>query len=635
MKKISQFKYILTIYLSAFLLSACNYLDVIPPEQPGLDDTMNDGEAVRNFLYSCYTEIEFMTLFDNPSTDEYSSSIMINSIAQQLSYNQLSSSSKGYGRWDKAYNSIGQCNLFLQQLERSNPLGVTEEMKKEYKAEVDFLIAFYHFRVLAEYGPIPIIDHFMPMDTPTSEIPGRSHFDYVVSFICNRLDAAAENLPASRISDQWGRATSTMCYALKGRVLLYAASDLWNGKFPFKNWKNKNYETPGYGKELVSLTYDRSKWEKALKACDFAIEWAESKGGNKLLTVSTMPSRAQNISKPYIPGKDSDNEFKEYVMLMSLLLNSTPNEGNFEYIWGVSNVQASYHPLLSLPLNILERNGSYASGWSLVAPTLYSIEHCYTENGLLPELDEKFSIKGDWLKSANVSAHPDIIKLCVGREPRFYAWFAFDGGEYTQMLKNGGSFMLNMKSSSAQGRSVQSNRNYSVTGFLTKKFTEPDMSFTYTNGNQGNNIDYPLPLIRMGELYLNRAECYAALGMTSEAIDDINIIRRRAGAVELKDENISSKMPLMDWVRNERFIELWGEGHRYFDVRRWMIAPERLKAGVREGLNVMGKYDPTFEEFNVRTRIDQPFMWNDRMYLHPVLASEVYSNPQMVQAPSY
>ena len=45
--------------------------------------------------------------------------------------------------------------------------------------------------------------------------------------------------------------------------------------------------------------------------------------------------------------------------------------------------------------------------------------------------------------------------------------------------------------------------------------------------------------------------------------------------------------------------------------------------------------NPTFEEFNQIEVIDQPFKWNDRMYLYPVVNSEVYANPQLVQAPYY
>lgn len=312
-------------------------------------------------------------------------------------------------------------------------------------------------------------------------------------------------------------------------------------------------------------------------------------------------------------------------------MQSTPDEGNLEYIWGESPFN-ELDTFSYLPLNIMQRSGSWVTGYSLISPTLYMIEHFYTENGELPALDDAFPDKSEWFTSAGIDGHPDIIRLCTGREPRFYAWIGFDGGEYTSMIKDGKPLVLDMKSSSAQGRNPQSNRNYSVTGFLTKKHIEPDISFTQTSDA---NTNYPAPLIRLAELYLDRAECYAELDMTDEALDDLNTIRRRAGVRELKAEDITAEMPLIEWVRNERCIELFQEGHRYYDVRRWMQAPVLFAAGAREGLNVMEKYDPTFEEFNKRTTIDQPFTWDDRMYLLPVKADEVYSNPQMVQAPGY
>lgn len=54
-----------------------------------------------------------------------------------------------------------------------------------------------------------------------------------------KLDEAAKDLPASRIGSEWGRATSTIAKAVKARLLLYAASDLWNGKFPYPDWKTR------------------------------------------------------------------------------------------------------------------------------------------------------------------------------------------------------------------------------------------------------------------------------------------------------------------------------------------------------------------------------------------------------------
>ena len=66
------------------------------------------------------------------------------------------------------------------------------------------------------------------MDTPTSEYNGRFHFDYCVDWIANQLDEAAKVLPANRtVTNEWGRATSTIAKAVKARLLLYAASPLW------------------------------------------------------------------------------------------------------------------------------------------------------------------------------------------------------------------------------------------------------------------------------------------------------------------------------------------------------------------------------------------------------------------------
>ena len=148
----------------------------------------------------------------------------------------------------------------------------------------------------------------------------------------------------------------------------------------------------------------------------------------------------------------------------------------------------------------------------------------------------------------------------------------------------------------------------------------------------------------MAELYMNLAECYAAKGETQKALNNLNVIRKRAGVKELTTTDLGD-MSLMDWVRNERFVEFYEEGLRYYDLRRWTIAPERLKAGSFYGLNGR-KVNPTFEDFNKPTLIDQPFAWYDRSYLLPVpqgvsedgkntTLNELYANPQMVQAPGY
>ncbi|KAB7728675.1 RagB/SusD family nutrient uptake outer membrane protein [Rudanella paleaurantiibacter] len=78
-------------------------------------------------------------------------------------------------------------------------------------------------------------------------------------------------------------------------------------------------------------------------------------------------------------------------------------------------------------------------------------------------------------------------------------------------------------------------------------------------------------VLRLAELYLNRAEAYAKLGETAKAIDDVNLIRRRAGlsGADLYTPTDLKGLPsVLDVVLQERRVELAFEGHRPYDLFR-------------------------------------------------------------------
>lgn len=638
------------LVIPAFMLSSCNYLDVLPPETVGPEDTMKDNNAVYDFLLSCYTAVESCkptsyTSYES-STDEFSQSELWNQKGQQLLRNQFTPSNVP-NYWEQLYGYIGQCHLFLRELGRNAPVTLTDAAKREYGAEAEFLKAYYHFRLLNFYGPIPVISEYASQDIPTADIPGRSHYDYVVDYIVNTLDSVAPLLPATRDASTWSRATSCIAKAIKSRVLLYAASPLWNGSFPFPDWKNTSYETPGYGNELVSSKKDPSKWQRALDAALDAIKEAENAGGHELFSRELGNQMAASVSGGlplnFIPGVDetvgTDVEkaealkFKETVQALRYMMASMPDKGNKEFIWAVNTGDATTN-YACLPRNVCHREGDqWHNGWTCENPTLYSVEHFNTKNGLLPKFDPEFPNEAEWLTSANIPDHGDIIKLNANREPRFYAWFSFDGDMYSPIIRAGGPLWMNIKRSEDgyQGYApTKANRDYSTTGYFTKKWFSPELRY---NSNGGNNRAWPHSLIRLAELYLNAAECYAELGQNDKALEYVNVIRERAGVRGLTTNDLQY-MSAVDWVRNERFIELWGEGHRYYDLRRWMLAPTHLKSGVIEGLNSKVE-NADFETFNQRRPVLDNYIWLDRMYMMPVKSSEVYANPQMVQAPGY
>jgi hypothetical protein len=93
-------------------------------------------------------------------------------------------------------------------------------------------------------------------------------------------------------------------------------------------------------------------------------------------------------------------------------------------------------------------------------------------------------------------------------------------------------------------------------------------------------------------------------------------------------------MSLLDWVRNERFIEFWNEGQRYYDVRRWVMGDTYFGTGKRKGLDGI-TVGPSLSAFNTPTVMNKTYTFHRRQYLYPVFLNEVYKNPQMVQAPGY
>lgn len=640
------------LMLSAGLaMSSCDFLDIVPPEQATMEDATTNSDQTEAFLYSCYSNINSPIVY-NPETkhqvgsgasvDEFALPQIWGGQTLDFAYDQINPST-GVQAWNWNYKMIGQTHLFLQELPKAQ--GVTESQRNEWEAEAYFLLAYYHFQNLRLYGPCPINESRVPQDTPASDYPGRSHYDAVTNWIVDILDNKVINgykLPTSRDTNTRGRATHAIACALKARVLLYAASPLWNGEFPYRDWKNKvtsSYGDVDYGYELVSKTYDPQKWERARIAYEEAIKEAQIAGhnlyGTNAADLEFYATKSISLDKIYIPGGADDN-FKKRVLMLRHLVTTRYNEGNTEYVWGVSD-DSDYTPYnCMMPYHVLKRNnGNWIQGYNSYSPLLNAMERFYTNDGKFLETQQPDPTKRlERPEASKVDPNrPDIINLCFNREPRFYAWMAFDDGDWGTLVSDGNPVHLQMKNSQEQGFNPTDHyRDHCVTGFLCQKFVRPDRK--YDKSGNVNNERYQRPLIRMAELYLSLAECYAAQGNTTKALENLNMVHERAGLKKITEADLT-QYTLMEWVQNERFIELYGEGHRFYDVRRWMIAPKVLAAGVREGLNVETITDPTFEEFNKRIKVNQPYKWTPRMYIAPILQSEIGKNTNLVQAPGY
>lgn len=93
--------------------------------------------------------------------------------------------------------------------------------------------------------------------------------------------------------------------------------------------------------------------------------------------------------------------------------------------------------------------------------------------------------------------------------------------------------------------------------------------------------------LRWGEVVLNRAEAYAKTGQDAKALDDVNIIRKRAGLsgdelMTMANINARGYKDALECVLDERRRELCYEGHRMFDVFRNKLPMDRRFVGCHD-----------------------------------------------------
>ncbi|KAI9451729.1 hypothetical protein F5148DRAFT_1333037 [Russula earlei] len=127
--------------------------------------------------------------------------------------------------WTIPYTDIRRVNVYLQQV---NHAPISDALKQRTKAEARFLRAWYYAGLLKNFGGIPVIG-----DTVYSAsdiiMPPRATYETTVNYILSECDAAAALLPTAYGANDYGRITQGACLGLKSRVLLYAASPLFNG----------------------------------------------------------------------------------------------------------------------------------------------------------------------------------------------------------------------------------------------------------------------------------------------------------------------------------------------------------------------------------------------------------------------
>ncbi|MFK8058661.1 MAG: RagB/SusD family nutrient uptake outer membrane protein [Polaribacter sp.] len=634
-------KIILVVFFSIFTFSSCEkYLDIVPDGTQELSLLFNRKETAYNALANSYSYLpqndgtysSYALLSDELTTPVPKEPDAIRVMkGQQTVSNPLMGYWSGFGATGRGQGSLWEgirsCNILIENIDLVVDMNQSE--KNQWKAEVSFLKAYYHFLLLSNYGPIPIIDTNLPISAADEEVRvDRKTVDECFTYIVNTIDEAIINLPERVVgNNDLGRIDKVIAIAIKARVLLYSASPLFNGNSEYySDFVNKE------GEHFFNQNFEDSKWQLAAEAAKEAIDVAIAQGASMYYYSDTPPTFDTNNFQFKFIRDQYNNRF------------TITDPWNSELVWGNSSpvTNGQFWQIQSPALMKDPNSSAVEAAWQWLSPTLRMAETYYTKNGLPIDEDKNFDYTNRYdvatiafnqrfyAQFANRTA-----KLNLDREPRFYASLGFDRGLNRTW---GAIWNLRMRSGEVHGR-VANTGDFLETGYALKKLVHQD-----TEGDAYNkSVSYPWPMIRLSELYLNYAEALnEANGPSTEVYEALNIIRLRAGIPSVEDAwgntaNVItvnkhlSKEGLREIIHQERSIELAFEAHRYYDVRRWKLATKYFATPIK-GWSVNEESEANY--YQIR-EIGQRSFNSPRDYFQPISFTELSRNPNLIQNPGW
>ena len=613
MKKIT----LLIISLSVFF-SSCNYLDIVPDDTATLDDAFKNETTAEDFLFTCYSWMDNYNNFRDhvgvATSDEYSPAYhwgaqWFNFKRYQVGNDNASNPIRDL--WASYYTAIKQCYMFLDNIDKVTPVFMNQDVynrkKAEWIGEVYFLIAYYHHMLLQNYGPIVIVE-----SNDAFVAQPRLPYDECVEKIAEIYDKALTTLPNTLQPADYGRASKTVAYAMKAKLLLFAASPLYNGNTNYADFKDRE------GKNLISQTKDNNKWSTAMTAIETAITHAEGQG-HRLYTYTK-----EAISDPFEQAVANTR----WVMV---------DNWNTEILWAYtgnhkesdSDGNANSFQRHAVPKGLSDRRYTESNPVGAVAPTLKTVKIFYSDKGLPPESDPSFP----WNDRMSIAPGDSTVKLHRNREPRFYAAIGFDRGYYE--FNGNEKDVLYLRYKEKNGCD-QRGTDHLYAGYAVKKPIHPNGQ---ANSSAWSLTAYAFPIVRLSDLYLAYAEACAEFqgSLNTKAKQYVNAVRTRAGIpnIEVSYGSEPSGQALVDAIRRERLIEFVFEAQWHFDLRRWNMSVN-WHADERTGMLGLNEIGTTAADFYKETPMTESyFIFDQRNYLMPIKTEHVNTNGIMVQNPGW
>ncbi len=500
----------------------------------------------------------------------------LNTLVEYYTNRRVSVLSNPDAYWANSYYAIRRANIFMQNIGKV-PVVLTDSattaqarLTRQYmRNEARFIRAFSYWELLKRYGGVPLIGNRIFTLDDNLQIP-RNSFAECVDYIVNECNIIKDSLRREVIADgDWGRIPRGAAIALKCRVLLYAASPLFNGG---------GFETDATKKALTGYPMaDPSRWQAVIAAAEELRALTPSYYA--LLSTGTP----NGFAATFTTKKNTD------IILAKQSGNST-NLENSQAPIGYNNTVTSQ---------------------GLTSPTQNFVDAFPMLNGQQP-----FNPDG----SVNTASGYNPAAPYFNRDPRFAVTVFHDS--LTWLSRRVETFDGGLDKPNSASTTIQTR-----TGYYLRKFLG-----NFTAGTTYTNQSHNFPIFRFAEILLSYAEALNEVGRTEDAVNQIKMIRARAGIQAGTNTRYGIKVGITQaemrtLVQNERRIELAFEEHRFWDVRRWKTAPIEL-SGALFGMRI------TKTPTNGRTYTKEQvatIQWENKLYHMPIPYDEMVKNLALIQ----
>lgn len=456
--------------------------------------------------------------------------------------------------WELGYRVIGNCNKIIEIIQ-----GLGNESTREQTimmGENYYLRALSYFLLVNEFAQpysnnptqnpgLPLKLTSDPNDLPQSRSTVAEVYDQVVLDLKDAityLTLQQGETPKSNIY-----ATKEAAEALLARVYLYMEN--WDGA-----WEMANKVITSGRFELERgnrfATYSQLIPEDN-KETIFAVRRTLDKDDDGYSRMGSMYIRIDGS------GWEEMSPSSRYLELLELHLNANdmPQDLRSKFIVKryVEDGVADYTPV-GYPNNVYE-------DWTFA----YAVKQANTANYEYKQLDVEKQADGTFLitKDASKFQSATIQEEAYNTGTRYYV-VGQDGNKYIGRIEP-----KVFDASTKRGKSSL---------FLVYAINKCSYQ------KQSKHLWSPI-ISRLAEMYLIRAEAnYEKGGSVQATLDDINILRERAGIPEWTMENIATAesgnpKDVHKIIEEERMLELAWEGHRRFDVFRWRHTMDRRYPG--------------------------------------------------------